>query len=191
MNTSMLRVAVLLLWSSMAIGSPDAAEPIPEILEDTGVAFIVLTNQDNSIPRENRVYQQIVGKLQRSFRKSDVLIFNAVIPAEHQPDWSKGSSVISDVLKKINNPYVDTIVIVTGFASPTVTGDESQVLVSLELQLYDVSSETVYMKLNETGLASLGQLDNSLLELTQSISTRTIDLISSQYEASAQIASRK
>jgi len=202
MSTIMLRVTALLLWSAIAMGSPNTAEAIPEILDETGVAFIVLANQDNSISRGNRVYQQIVGKLQRTFRQSDILIFNAVIPADRQPDWSQGSLAISEVLKEINNPYLDTIVIVTGFATPDLTGDESRVLVSLELQLYDVASETVYTKLNETGRTSLVEMacseacllkkvDNSLLGLTESISSRTIDLISSQYKAPAQIASRR
>lgn len=189
----MAKLLALLLTSLISIAAtamPEVEEALVAKENKVGLAVIALSDK-KSISSDNRAYQRIIGNLQKQIKKNDFHVFNAMLPADKQPDWALDLEAVSQSVETLDNPYINSMILVD--ASVTDNTDDT-IMLSLKLRLFDVTTQTVYRELSEERkiTVSAGQaerfvvrrIENELVQLSQSLIPEVISSVHHEYEAS-------
>ncbi len=123
----------------------DSTTPIRT--DKVGVAIVVLADQENSVPRNHPVYNRLIGMLQKSMKRENFLVFNGILAPQDQPDWSRGMDAVIEAADRLNNPWVETMVVVN--ATTRLRHDKRMTEVALELRFLALSTKTVYRQLTQ------------------------------------------
>jgi hypothetical protein len=151
---NLLHSAFLILITHMSLASADVQsvktdEQDQPQLGKYGVAVMIYAESADSIAESGRIYQLVVGKLQREFRKADFAVFNAVMPANNQPDWTNASA-IRQAVSELKNPYIDTVLLVNAQVKLTGASHSSEPEVTVQLKFYDIASGQVFADLSHS-----------------------------------------
>ena len=136
------------------------ANPVPEtnsevnsaLLDRYGVAVMIEASGQHSIPASNRIYQSLVGKLQREMRKADILVFNGVLPQTNS-SAEFDRTQLKDTIRKLDNPYLDAVLLISasvyaGKDSETVP--TSDITLQLTLEFVDASTGLPFSEIDES-----------------------------------------
>lgn len=190
-----MKLRHLIISLALALGSTfSAAEPLSQDVTDlkpVGLAVMVLNDDAASIESGNPVYQWIIGRLQKKFKHADFMVFNAAVPSDQRPDSSLGLTAVKETLLLIDNPHVNTVVLVNARVSPESNDDSSAVTLSLSLRLFNVETESVFRELKVNSSLQLERhcdrdcqnhtISRSLLALSRSLTPETVASIQAEY----------
>lgn len=142
-----------------------------------GVAIVVLADQENSLARNNPVYNRLIGMLQKSMKRESFLVYNGTLPPHNQPDWSRGMDAVIDAADRLDNPWVETMVVIIATTGPG--RDRRMMEVALELRFLALSTKTVYRQLTQKSLVMTPEacaescsrrlIDDELMQLSTAI----------------------
>ena len=151
----------------------------------------MLADKHNSISRDNHSFQRVVGKLQRAFKRADMNVFNGALPAEKQSDWSMGLAAIDHSVVELNNPYVDTIVIVDGASNSEIVAGHEQTSVQLRFQLYDLATKKVLQVVSKESVppgdigcdadCTFSRVNQELVRLGDLLSSKAVASVEAEY----------
>ena len=136
------------------------ANPVPEmnskvnsaLLDRYGVAVMIEASGQHSIPASNRIYQSLVGKLQREMRKADILVFNGVLPQADSPAEFDRTR-LKDKIRELDNPYLDAVLLISASVytgKDTETVPASGITLQLTLEFVDASTGLPFSEIDES-----------------------------------------
>ena len=138
---------IFLICTGPALANPALQvdkEVSQALLDRYAVAVMIDASGASSIPADDRIYQLLVGKLQREMRKAEILVFNGVLPEAVATD----RMTLKGAIDELANPYLDTVLLIGAVLDPATTS-APDVQLQLTLQFVDATSGMSFAALDE------------------------------------------
>lgn len=149
-------IVVLAFVAESALANPGPrieSDVSSALLDRYGVAVMIDSSSNNAIAASNRIYQLLVGKLQREMRDSDMLVFNGVLPeTTATPGFDR--SALRETIRELDNPYLDTVLLISAAVNAGET-IASNIELQLTLQFIDAATGLSFATLDETSTLPL------------------------------------
>ncbi|MDA0978362.1 MAG: hypothetical protein O3B72_07390 [Proteobacteria bacterium] len=111
--------------------------------QTVSVAVMLLDNDEYGPERVNGYHHLVVGALQRAFKRSDMTVANAILPATRQPAVLIGSNEIDAVYADLDNEELDALVVLDAITMPANPQLDQYLELTLEWQIYDAHRQVV------------------------------------------------